>query len=87
MSLLYRHLKVFSSVRISDSLLEGKSYYFEEVNTIGALIKQSKQPFQNLFILNEVIQGTNTVERVAAAKAILSHLNKNKILCWKASTI
>jgi DNA mismatch repair ATPase MutS len=70
-------LKVFSAVRITDSLLEGKSYYFEEVSTIGALIEQSKHPFQNLFILDEVFKGTNTVERVAAAKAILSYLNKN----------
>jgi len=71
-------LKVFSSVRITDSLLEGKSYYFEEVSTIGALIEQSEKPFQNLFILDEVFKGTNTVERVAAAKAILSYLNKNE---------
>jgi DNA mismatch repair ATPase MutS len=70
-------VKVFSSVRITDSLQEGKSYYFEEVNTIGSLIKASDMPFQNLFILDEVFKGTNTIERVAAAKAILSYLNKN----------
>ncbi|MGG9962134.1 MutS-related protein [Ferruginibacter sp. SUN106] len=70
-------VKVFSSVRITDSLQEGKSYYFEEVNTIGSLIKAADRPFQNLFILDEVFKGTNTIERVAAAKAILSYLNKN----------
>jgi hypothetical protein len=70
-------VKVFSSIRITDSLQEGKSYYFEEVNTIGSLIKASDLHFQNLFILDEVFKGTNTIERVAAAKAILSYLNKN----------
>jgi len=70
-------IKVFSSVRITDSLQEGKSYFFEEVNTIGSLIKASEAAFQNLFILDEVFKGTNTIERVAAAKAILSYLNKN----------
>jgi DNA mismatch repair ATPase MutS len=70
-------LKVFSSIRITDNLLDAKSYYFEEVNTIGSLIKESENPFQNLFILDEVFKGTNTVERVAGAKAILSYLNKN----------
>jgi len=34
-------------------------------------------PHQNLFILDEVFKGTNTVERISAAKAILSYLNRN----------
>jgi DNA mismatch repair ATPase MutS len=70
-------LKVFSSIRITDNLLDAKSYYFEEVNTIGSLIKESEKSFQNLFILDEVFKGTNTIERVAGAKAILSYLNKS----------
>jgi DNA mismatch repair ATPase MutS len=69
-------LKVFSSIRITDNLLDAKSYYFEEVNTIGSLIKESEKSFQNLFVLDEVFKGTNTIERVAGAKAILSYLNK-----------
>ena len=71
-------LKVFSSIRITDSLSNGKSYYFEEVNTIGSLIKESKKNYQSLFIIDEVFKGTNTIERVAAAKAILSYLNLNE---------
>ena len=70
-------VKVFSSIRIDDSLLDAKSYYFEEVNVVSGLIEQSTNSFQNLFILDEVFKGTNTIERVAAAKAILSYLNKN----------
>jgi DNA mismatch repair ATPase MutS len=70
-------LKLFSSIRIADNLMDAKSYYFEEVNVIGAMIKESEKPYQHLFILDEVFKGTNTIERVAAAKAILSYLNKN----------
>ena len=71
-------LKVFSSIRIDDDLLEGKSYFFEEVKTIDTLIQETATSFQNLFILDEVFKGTNTVERVAAAKAVLHYLNKNE---------
>jgi DNA mismatch repair ATPase MutS len=70
-------VKLFSSIRIDDSLLEGKSYYFEEVNIMGALVTEVKSAHQNLFILDEVFKGTNTIERIAAGKAILSYLNKN----------
>lgn len=70
-------LKQFSSIRIDDNLFEGKSYYFQEVNIMASLIAEVEQPHQNLFVLDEVFKGTNTVERIAAAKAILSYLNRN----------
>jgi len=69
-------LRQFSSIRIDDNLLEGKSYYYEEVNTIGSLIGEVNSSFQNLFLLDEVFKGTNTIERIAAAKAALSYLNQ-----------
>lgn len=75
-------VKVFSSIRITDSLQDGTSYYLEEVNTVGSLIKEADKPFPHLFILDEVFKGTNTIERIAAAKAILSYLNKNDNLVF-----
>ncbi len=70
-------VKQFSSIRIDDNLFEGKSYYFQEVHTMGSLIREAQQPNQNLFVLDEVFKGTNTVERISAAKAILSYLNRH----------
>ena len=70
-------LKQFSSIRIDDNLFERKSYYFEEVNIMASLIKEVECADQNLFILDEVFKGTNTIERIASAKAILSYLNRN----------
>jgi DNA mismatch repair ATPase MutS len=58
-------------------MLDEKSFYFEEVNTMASLIEEVQSTNQNLFILDEVFKGTNTVERIAAAKAILSYLNRN----------
>jgi DNA mismatch repair ATPase MutS len=70
-------LKVASSIRIDDSVAGGKSYYLAEVDVMGKLINAVSQPGQYLFILDEVFKGTNTVERIAAGKAILSYLNHN----------
>lgn len=71
-------LKVFSSIRISDNLEQSASYYLNEVNAVGNLIKESDTSFQNLFILDEIFKGTNTIERIAGAKAVLSYLNKKE---------
>ena len=75
-------MKIFSAIRISDDLLNHKSYYFEEVLTIKEMLNESKREEKKLFLLDEIFKGTNTVERIAAGKAVLSSLIKgeNKIL-------
>jgi len=66
--------KIFSSITISDSLLEAKSYYFEEMTIIKNFITESSGHAPCFFILDEIFKGTNTIERVSAGKAILSYL-------------
>ncbi len=75
-------LKVFSAIRISDDLMNDKSYYFEEVLTIKEMLLESRSGKRNLFLLDEIFKGTNTVERISAGKAVLSALTKgnNKVL-------
>ncbi|KIX19824.1 DNA mismatch repair protein MutS [Flavobacterium sp. 316] len=81
-SMTFPLLKVFSAIRISDDLMNNKSYYFEEVLTIKEMLKESENGNKNLFLLDEIFKGTNTVERISAGKSILSALAKhnNKIL-------
>ena len=70
-------LKVFSAIRISDDLMNDKSYYFEEVLSIKEMLKESQSGSKNLFLLDELFKGTNTVERISAGKSVLSALTKN----------
>ncbi len=70
-------LKVLSAIRISDDLMNDKSYYFEEVLTIKKMIDKSGNKNANLFLLDEIFKGTNTVERISAGKAVLSSLTKD----------
>lgn len=71
-------LKQFSSIRIDDNLFDGKSFYFQEVNIMASLLDQVVYSHQSLFVLDEVFRGTNTIERIASAKAILSYLNRKE---------
>lgn len=68
--------RVSSAIRINDNLINDKSYYLDEVITIGEMIKQANSAQFNLFLLDELFKGTNTIERVAAGKAVLSQLNR-----------
>ena len=68
--------KIYSSIRISDDLVNKTSYYLEEVVRIRELIEASKKEEACLFILDELFKGTNTVERISAGRSVLSYLNK-----------
>ena len=70
------YLRVFSAIRISDDLMNDKSYYFAEVLTIKEMVDNSSSPVPNLFLLDEIFKGTNTLERISAGKAVLSALTK-----------
>lgn len=69
-------VKQFSSIRLDDNLFDSKSYYFQEVNIMASLLEEVNGSHQNLFVLDEVFKGTNTIERISSAKAILSYLNR-----------
>jgi len=66
-----------SSIRIEENIDEGKSYYFVEVEELLKFIRLSGDGKQYLFLIDEIYRGTNTIERVAAATAVLKYLNRN----------
>jgi predicted ATPase len=58
-------------IRGDQSVEEGKSRYFAEAEAIRDYIAESAVGECRIFILDEPFSGTNTVERVAIAKAVL----------------
>lgn len=67
--------KIFTSIRIKDNVEEHTSYYLEEVLAIKKLVDQVPKNERCIFVLDELFKGTNTLERVAASKSILTYLN------------
>lgn len=68
-------LRVRTCIGRNDSLYEGKSYYLAEVERIGDFLLSAAAGPPCLFIMDEIYRGTNTTERMAAAKAVLDALN------------
>jgi DNA mismatch repair ATPase MutS len=81
-SMSFSKVRLYSAIRISDDLMNDKSYYFEEVLTIKDMIQKSASGIPNLFLLDEIFKGTNTVERIAAGKAVLSSISDNENLVF-----
>ena len=77
--------RIYSSMAITDNLLAGESYYISEIKSLKRIVDAdaSKQPL--LCVIDEVLRGTNTVERIAASSELLAHLVTKKALCLAAT--
>ncbi|ASU35625.1 MutS-related protein [Mucilaginibacter xinganensis] len=73
-------LRLQTSIRTTDDLGEHKSYFQAEALSILDIINQSggDEPVKSLIIIDEIFRGTNTIERIAAAKSVLTYLTDNK---------
>lgn len=67
--------ELWTSIRIQDSLAEGVSYFYAEVMRLKALLEavtHSKRAI--FFLLDEILKGTNSRERLIACKALVRFL-------------
>ena len=68
---------VMASIRGEHSIESGKSHYFAEIEAVHSFIESAKAGECRVFIIDELFSGTNTVERLAAARAVLESLGGN----------
>lgn len=77
--------RVFSSMALRDDLGGGDSYYIVEIKALKRILEAAEEDKGTvLCFVDEVLRGTNTVERVAASSQILESLGDN-VLCFAAT--
>lgn len=78
--------RVLSSMALKDDLAGGDSYYIVEIKSLKRILNQAaEQGCQILCFVDEVLRGTNTVERIAASTQILKSLSKDNVICFAAT--
>jgi len=65
---------VRSLIGRNDDLATGKSYYQVEAEGVVDMLRRAQSSVPTLFLLDELLRGTNTVERLAAGEAVLRGL-------------
>lgn len=78
--------EVYSSMALRDSLESGESYYMVEIRSLKRILDGvGKSDRSVLCFVDEVLRGTNTVERIAAASQILMSLTAGRVQCFAAT--
>ena len=70
-------VKVMASIRNDHSVASGKSHYLAEMETIRSFVQDSDSVERYFFLIDELFRGTNTVERIAAARAVLETMGQH----------
>ncbi len=71
---------VMASIRNEHSVESGKSNYFAELEAIRSFIIHANSDHCKIFLIDELFNGTNTIERLAIARAVLESLSKNALV-------
>src|SRR5205085_11803544 len=71
-------VRVYTSIHVEDSLELGLSYFMAALARLKQVVDAAErapgQERQLFYLLDEVLQGTNSVERGLAVRAVVGHL-------------
>jgi DNA mismatch repair ATPase MutS len=69
---------------VKDDILAGDSYFMAEIKSLKRTLDKVNN-YPCLCFIDEILKGTNTIERIAASSAILDYLDQKNCLCLIAT--
>lgn len=69
-------MNIFTSMRISDNLMEGASTFYVELMRIKKIIDHLPKKEPMIFLIDEIFRGTNSKDRIIGARSVLRNLDK-----------
>lgn len=78
--------RIFSSMAVQDNLENNESYYIVEIKAIKRILEKChNSSIPVLCFVDEILRGTNTIERISAASEILKAFTREGILTFAAT--
>lgn len=79
------YFHICTSMALRDDLVGGESYYIVEIRSLKRILNRAAEGKAVLCFVDEVLRGTNTVERISASTEILRSLAAKNVLCFAAT--
>lgn len=71
-------VQLYTSMRNSDNLGESVSSFYAELNRIRTLITRLESGEAIFFLLDEILKGTNTQDRISGSRALIAQILQTK---------
>lgn len=75
----------YTSMALKDNLSNNESYYIAEIKSLKRVFDRIDEDIPVLCMIDEVLRGTNTIERIAASSEVLQRLSSGNCLCIAAT--
>ena len=75
-SFTYKPIYIISSMAIRDDVLEGNSYFMKEILSLKRILDRIENTY-SICLIDEILRGTNTIERISASATILHKIADN----------
>ena len=74
--------RLFTCIKVSDSVQDGLSYFYAEVKRLQALLAAAKanDVLPELFLIDEIFRGTNSRERLIGSRSYIRALSQSNTL-------
>ena len=80
------YFRIYSSLTLKDNIFDGDSYYMAEIKSIKRIMDAyAKEGAPVLAFVDEVLRGTNTIERISASSVILQQMAGLNGFCFAAT--
>jgi hypothetical protein len=73
-SLKFSPVNIYTNMRTTDSLLKDESYFFAELKRIKTLLDKLENGERMLVILDEMLKGTNSVDKLNGSRELIARL-------------
>lgn len=65
---------IITAMAVRDKIYEGESYFIAEIKSLKRIFDALCEEIRTVCFIDEILKGTNTIERISASTAILSWL-------------
>lgn len=79
------YFKIYSSMALNDNLEAKESYYIVEIKSLKRIIEGLNDGIPCLCVIDEVLRGTNTIERISASSEIIHFIANSNCICLCAT--
>ena len=76
---------IYTSMALKDDVLKNESYYIVEIKSLKRIIDKLNNKIPTLCFVDEILRGTNTIERIASSSEVLNYFNKANCICFAAT--
>ena len=74
---VYKPLPFITNMRAIDNLLKHESYFFAELSRLQMILEHLKENGELFFILDEILKGTNSLDKYQGSMALIKQLLKH----------